>query len=104
MFHSVREIDNWSAITKLEVERLRTWIKEENVDLDTGEKEIMEEERMRHEEEERRERMKGAWLSSSDILSQMFGPSFQEGEGFSPGQGHLLENPFPQEGEGNVGL
>ena len=36
---------------------------------------------------------------STDILSKMFGPAFQEGEGYAEGDKHLMENAFPQEGE-----
>ena len=39
---------------------------------------------------------------STDILSKMFGPAFQEGEGYAEGDKHLLENAFPQEGEGHL--
>ena len=38
---------------------------------------------------------------STDILSKMFGPAFQEGEGYAEGDKHILANPFPQEGEGH---
>ena len=39
---------------------------------------------------------------STDILSKMFGPAYQEGEGYAEGDRHLMENAFPQEGEGHV--
>ena len=60
------------------------------------------------EMEKRRERLEvaknkeKASFCSTDILSKMFGPAFQEGEGYAEGDRHLMENAFPQEGEGHL--
>ena len=42
-----------------------------------------------------------ASFCSTDILSKMFGPTYQEGEGYAEGDKHILVNAFPQEGEGH---
>jgi len=99
-FRNVRYIDIWRAVSKDDLETFREWIRDENIDLDTGEAEILEERHRWKEEQEEKE--KAAQFCSGDILSKMFGPAYQEGQGYREGQEHLLDNPFPQEGEGIV--
>ena len=58
-------------------------------------------ERRRERNDAAKNKMKSTFCST-DILSKMFGTSFQEGEGYAEGDKHLMENAFPQEGEGHL--
>ena len=51
----------------------------------------------RHERNDLSKRKMTSTFCSTDILSKMFGPSYQEGEGHAGSDSHILGNPFPQE-------
>ena len=57
-------------------------------------------ERRKERDEMSKNKIKASFCST-DILSKMFGPTYQEGEGYSEGDKHILVNAFPQEGEGH---
>ena len=56
--------------------------------------------RRKEREDMNKNKMKAAFCST-DILSKMFGTTYQEGEGYSEGDKHILLHAFPQEGEGH---
>ena len=58
----------------------------------------------RRERNDLTQRKMKSTFCSTDILSKMFGTSYQEGEGYTEGDRHILANPFPQEGEGHRAL
>ena len=61
----------------------------------------MQEMERRRERNDLSQRKMKSTFCSVDILSKMFGMSYQEGEGYTEGDRHILANPFPQEGEGH---
>ena len=101
------------------MELLEFWnqMRENNVDIDFGENEwkevnlkynnyycvikfLKDMERRKERDEISKNKVKAAFCST-DILLKMFGTSYQEGEGYSEGDKHILTNAFPQEGEGH---
>ena len=53
-------------------------------------------ERRKERDEISKNKMKASFCST-DVLSKMFGTTYQEGEGYSEGDRHILVNAFPQE-------
>ena len=112
---SVRYLSNWKGVTRIELMQFWKEMRENNVDIDFGEKEwkevsitelrsittyLQDMERRKERDEMSKNKMKASFCST-DVLSKMFGTTYQEGEGYSEGDKHIFVNAFPQEGEGH---
>ena len=91
----VRYLENWKANSREDLVKFWDHIRVNNIDLDCGEVEWREEMERRRERDELSQRKMKSTFCSVEILSKMFGTSYQEGDR------HILANPFPQEGEGH---
>jgi len=96
---SVNYLINWKSISRPELLSFWRCLRENNIDIDFGEKEFKEDMQRRKEREDLAKNK--ATFCSTDILSKMFGTAYQEGEGYAEGDKHILSNIFPQEGEGH---
>ena len=111
----VRYLENWKANSRDDLFQFWNYISENNIDLDCGETEWTEvsfiyffrirshfnwqELERRNERNDLSKKKMNSTFCSTDILSKMFGLSYQEGEGHAAGNNHILANPFPQERE-----